>query len=265
MTLAESLVECLGPGGVVPGVLRSPGPAFEVVLRGPVRDPRRTPCRAVLPRVAPAGHVGPVPAIAGYAHRPAVPPRVRVLAAAGPSRIGPQSDGNPSGGRLVAEREPVTGEPAFIHHEHHAHPNVHRLGDLAHARSGDKGNRANIGLVAHDPACYAWLQEHLTAHRRRILPQSGNRPGGAVRSAEVHALSFVIEDALAGGASGSLRIDSQGKALGVALLELRLMGRRPQGHPRNDRRPPLVQRTDHGSVAVLTLNRPERRNAYPGA
>ena len=38
-----------------------------------------------------------------------------------------------------------------------------RVGDLAHARSGDKGNRANVGVVAHDAACYAWLETHLTA------------------------------------------------------------------------------------------------------
>jgi hypothetical protein len=98
-----------------------------------------------------------------------------------------------------------------------------RLGDLAHARSGDKGNRANIGVVAFDPASYAWLEHHLTADRvadyfRPLLV-------GLVRRYELpnlRAFNFVIEDALGGGASRSLRLDSQGKALGVALLELML-------------------------------------------
>lgn len=98
-----------------------------------------------------------------------------------------------------------------------------RLGDLAHTRSGDKGNRANIGVVANDPSCYAWLEAHLTEPvvaeflrplginqvRRYLLPRIG-------------AFNFVIDQALAGGASRSLRLDTQGKALGAALLELRL-------------------------------------------
>jgi hypothetical protein len=98
-----------------------------------------------------------------------------------------------------------------------------RLGDLAHARSGDKGNRANIGVVANDAACYAWLVGNLTeevvAEYFRLLGI-----GQVQRYAlpKILALNFVIDRALAGGASRSLRLDSQGKALGAALLELRL-------------------------------------------
>jgi hypothetical protein len=98
-----------------------------------------------------------------------------------------------------------------------------RLGDLAHARSGDKGNRANIGVVANDAACYAWLREHLTeaavARHLRAL-----HVGRVIRYElpKIGAFNFVIERALGGGASRSLRFDSQGKALGVALLELKL-------------------------------------------
>jgi hypothetical protein len=98
-----------------------------------------------------------------------------------------------------------------------------RLGDLAHARSGDKGDRANIGVVAEDAARYAWLQAHLTeevvANYLRPLGIGQVRRYALPR---IHAFNFVIEHALAGGASRSLRLDSQGKALGVALLELRL-------------------------------------------
>jgi hypothetical protein len=106
-----------------------------------------------------------------------------------------------------------------------ADPDLVRLGDFAHARSGDKGDHANIGVVAETPARYAWLVERLTAEavgeffrplgvgrvRRYALPN-------------ILALNFVLEHALAGGASRSLRLDSQGKALGTALLELRLPG-----------------------------------------
>ncbi len=104
-----------------------------------------------------------------------------------------------------------------------------RLGDLAHARSGDKGNRANVGVVARDAACYDWIRSHLTeAAVARFFAPLGI---GAVRRYELPhllALNFVIDSALAGGASRSLRLDTQGKALGVALLELRLPATKPR-------------------------------------
>jgi hypothetical protein len=102
-------------------------------------------------------------------------------------------------------------------------PTTVRLGDLAHARSGDKGNRANVGVVAFDAAGYAWLAEHLTAEA--VADYFRPLGIGDVRRFELpnlRAFNFVIENALGGGASRSLRLDSQGKALGVALLELRL-------------------------------------------
>lgn len=101
----------------------------------------------------------------------------------------------------------------------------HRLGDLAHARSGDKGNRANIGVVANDSACYAWLRDRLT---ETVVGDYFRPLGiGAVRRYElpnILAFNFVIDNALGGGASRSLRIDSQGKALAAAILELRMTG-----------------------------------------
>jgi hypothetical protein len=105
-----------------------------------------------------------------------------------------------------------------------------RLGDLAHARSGDKGNSANIGVVANDDASFQWLRTHLT----ETVVAAYLRPLqiGKVRLYEVphlRAFNFVIEKALAGGASRSLRLDTQGKALGVALLELCLPA--PDCHP----------------------------------
>ena len=98
-----------------------------------------------------------------------------------------------------------------------------RLGDLAHTRSGDKGDRSNIGVVARDDSAYAWLDTHLTeaivAEFLRPLGIAGVRRYELPR---LHAFNFVIDHALAGGASRSLRLDTQGKALGVVLLELPL-------------------------------------------
>ncbi len=98
-----------------------------------------------------------------------------------------------------------------------------RLAQVAHTRSGDKGNHANVGVIAYTPTGYAWLLRELTAERvaeffRGLQSSSVERfelPG-------VGALNFVLRDALAGGASQSLRIDTQGKLLGTALLELEL-------------------------------------------
>ena len=96
-----------------------------------------------------------------------------------------------------------------------------RLGDLAHCRSGDKGNRANIGVVANDADGYAWLDGRLT----EAVVAAYLRPMGVgrvrrYRLPKILAFNFVIDSALAGGASRSLRIDTQGKALGTALMEL---------------------------------------------
>jgi hypothetical protein len=96
-----------------------------------------------------------------------------------------------------------------------------RLGELAHTRSGDKGDRSNIGVVANDAAGYAWLETHLTpASVAEFLRPMGI---GQVQRYEIpglHSFNFVVDHALAGGASRSLRLDTQGKALGVVLLEM---------------------------------------------
>jgi len=98
-----------------------------------------------------------------------------------------------------------------------------RLGEIAHARSGDKGNDANIGVIAKTPQGYEFLGQVLTEVRiaEFFLPlkprqvQRFELPG-------IGAYNFVLHDVLAGGASRSLRIDSQGKLLGLAVLEMEL-------------------------------------------
>ena len=99
-----------------------------------------------------------------------------------------------------------------------------RLAELAHTRSGDKGDRSNIGVVAHDAAGYEWLEAHLTpSNVAEFLRPMGI---GQVRRYEIpglHAFNFVVDHALAGGASRSLRLDTQGKALGVVLLEMKIL------------------------------------------
>ncbi len=95
------------------------------------------------------------------------------------------------------------------------------LREIAHGRTGDKGNRANISVIARDPAHWPAILEQVTeaavaaafAHRRPsrvtryVLPR-------------LHALNFVIDDVLDGGVNDALNLDSHGKALAFLVLDL---------------------------------------------
>jgi hypothetical protein len=97
------------------------------------------------------------------------------------------------------------------------------LRNFASARSGDKGNHANIGVVAHNAAAYQHLSKELTSTRvQEFFRSLGVTRVERFELPKVHALNFLLYDALAGGASRSLRIDTQGKLLGTAMLDLEL-------------------------------------------
>src|SRR5207248_5049840 len=95
------------------------------------------------------------------------------------------------------------------------------LADIAHGRSGDKGNHANVAILAYTPAGFAWLKENLTAEvvARYFAPLGPSRVQ-RYEAANVLAVNFVLYDVLAGGASRSLRADTQGKTLALALLRM---------------------------------------------
>jgi hypothetical protein len=97
------------------------------------------------------------------------------------------------------------------------------LGTIAHARSGDKGNHANIGVVAYTDAGFEYLQRFLTNQRvAEFFAGLGLTRVERFALPRIGALNFVLYNALGGGASQSLRIDTQGKLLGTAILELTL-------------------------------------------
>lgn len=98
-----------------------------------------------------------------------------------------------------------------------------RLGQIAYARSGDKGSGENIGVLAHDPAGYDFLAANLTADKVHAF----FKPYGVTKTVRYElpnllALNFVLSNVLDGGGSVSLRIDAQGKAMGQALLEMKI-------------------------------------------
>jgi len=95
------------------------------------------------------------------------------------------------------------------------------LKELAHARSGDKGSNANIGVIAYNKENYLFLKKHLT--EERVASHFACLECREVKRFELPnllAFNFVLYGALAGGGSVSLRTDAQGKALGQAMLQM---------------------------------------------
>jgi hypothetical protein len=98
---------------------------------------------------------------------------------------------------------------------------IRRVYDLAYGRAGDKGNIANISVIARSAAGYAELKEKLTAERVKARFATLVR-GRVERYAldNIEALNFVLYDALDGGATRSLRLDALGKSLAGAVLSM---------------------------------------------
>jgi hypothetical protein len=95
------------------------------------------------------------------------------------------------------------------------------LSDIAHGRSGDKGNHANVAVIAYTPAGFEWIRQHLTAETVQKYFQSlGPSRVERYEASNLRAVNFVLYDILAGGASRSLRSDTQGKTLALALLRM---------------------------------------------
>lgn len=96
-----------------------------------------------------------------------------------------------------------------------------QLVKLAHARSGDKGDTANVGLIALDPKDYPTLVREVTA--ARVKEFFGDMVKGDVERFELpnlHALNFLLHGSLGGGGTLSLMTDAQGKTFSTALLRM---------------------------------------------
>ena len=98
-----------------------------------------------------------------------------------------------------------------------------RLSEIAHARSGDKGDTANIGLIAIEDRHYPALRREVTSER--VKAHFGALCAGDVERFELPnlgALNFLLHGALGGGGTLSLRADAQGKTLGAGLLRMEI-------------------------------------------
>ena len=98
-----------------------------------------------------------------------------------------------------------------------------RLLDIAHARSGDKGDTANVGLIASKPEYYPLIAKYVT--RERVAKHFEGAIDGPVVRFELpnlNALNFLLHGALDGGGTLSLKTDAQGKVFSTALLRMTL-------------------------------------------
>jgi len=98
-----------------------------------------------------------------------------------------------------------------------------KLKDIAHGRSGDKGDAANIGIIAYDDAGYEIIQKYLTTER--VKEHFTGICKGEVERYElpnIRALNFLLNNTLGGGGTVSLKHDAQGKTLAAALLRMEL-------------------------------------------
>ena len=96
-----------------------------------------------------------------------------------------------------------------------------RLTELAHARSGDKGDTANVGVIALRPEWYPLLAKVLT--RDRVAAHFRGVITGGVERFELpnlNALNFLLHGALGGGGTVSLKTDAQGKVFSTAMLRM---------------------------------------------
>ena len=100
------------------------------------------------------------------------------------------------------------------------------LANLAHTRSGDKGDNCNVGVIAYQLKDYPVLVREVTAERVKVF--FGELVKGKVERYELPnlgALNFLLHEALGGGGTVSLRLDAQGKTLGAALLRMEIEAR----------------------------------------
>ena len=98
-------------------------------------------------------------------------------------------------------------------------PTMRRVFDLAYGRAGDKGDIANVSVIARSSDAYQELKAKLTAARvREALRELVRGPVERYELDNIEALNFVLHQALDGGATRSLRIDGLGKSLAGAVL-----------------------------------------------
>ena len=201
---------------LIPSLLLS-GPPGLAVTGG---APRVSPVVRYWPTLVPRREV--TARVRVLRHRPGSPREILAdeeVPARGPTRTNPAPSGTGAVDNPVSSSVPVAAGAAPDDRDEVEVA----LGAIAHARGGDKGDAANLGVVARSPAGYRWLADYLTAER--MAAWAAGVAAGPVRRYRLPglgALNFVLERALGGGGVESLLPDPQGKTLAPALLRRRV-------------------------------------------
>jgi len=221
--------QCLGPHRPTPDL-------FEAVMRIAVRHPRKEALKLFVREIAPAGTSWSPGTTGGGGGRASVSPNLRHVAfLIDKQRLTPEVklDGEVVDLPLGCRADGTTGAPAIATGEEQAAQAdwvTVPLIKLAHARSGDKGNHSNIGVIARDPADLPLLRAQLTPQALgEYLAHLVKGPVTRYELPGIGAMNFLCEQALDGGGMSSLRNDPLGKGMGQIVLTLPV--RVPPGHP----------------------------------
>ena len=230
----ETLTEHVGASACW-GPLAAPSDPNEVLLRLSVRDADRGKIEA-FSKMVPAVILSGPPGVAVTGGRPQAQEVVAYWPALVPRDLVRPTLVTKSGEQALDWPTPLVKPGAPVELESPAWPKPAAGGDetvtvplseLAHARSGDKGDTANIGVIARAPEIYPWLVATLTAERVKSN-FTGICRGGVERHEvpNLWALNFLLGESLGGGGTVSLRLDAQGKTLSHALLAMRVQASR---------------------------------------
>lgn len=225
--LQQSSVEVIGAGDTY-GPSQRNDDAHEVVLKIGARDHRREALELLSREIAPAA-LSMAPGMTGlFAGRPRVAPAIAIaslLIDKGLVPVAVTLDGGASAPVAVAPGAASSSPASPLPHDAGgATPDgvPVPLRAIAHGRSGDKGNHANIGIIARRPELLDVIRERVTP--ARVEAFFAHYLDGPVRAWEmpgIAALNFLLEDVLGGsGGTTSLRYDPQGKSYASMLLEL---------------------------------------------
>lgn len=219
-------IEVLGSEGANYGPRARTQAVREAVLQVAVMHPQKEALELFAREIAPAG-TSWSPGTTGAGGRPGPAPAIRQFAfLLDKSRVAPRVELGeaawnvqaPSGQAPVPPPEPVAAVPA----EMPPGPLVEvPLVKLAWARSGDKGNHSNIGVIARRPEWLPWLRAQVTP--QRVREWLAHLVAGDVTRYDLpglHAMNFLCTEALDGGGMASLRNDPLGKGMAQILLEL---------------------------------------------
>ncbi len=223
----ETHVELLGTEGTY-GKQGRCGGTREVVVKIACAHPKKDALVLFSREIAQAG-TGMTPGLTGIVGgRPTVWPKIRLFSCLVPK------EGVSVSVDLMGERTAVAVageggfEPGMIHPQDATQPPLPAaettvpLVRLAWARSGDKGNHANIGVIARRPEYLPWIRAALSAAAVREFMAHTLAADSVVQRWDLpglQALNFLLENSLGGGGVASLRIDPQGKAYAQQLLE----------------------------------------------